>query len=284
MSTTSSKNNKTHEEIKAFWTQENRDAAIPKPFPEPPELGEVSFPTPKSPIITPPNTSIKDINRDQEVKVGLAIPVNSPKKYPWSCNGKLFFTWKGQKYVGSASSILNEVLLTAGHNIYDEGEWSDDFYYHPAYPDYHKRWSWTRAAIFTAWKNTSNFAYDYAMILTNTSMAEVGSIGCARDINPKGRTWTAIGYPSKYPYPDPGNQMYKTTGNYVSGSSIITMENNDMTKGSSGGAWLTQIGSENYVNGVQSTRGGAASYANSPYIDNDDYLNLLKCVETDLCE
>jgi len=259
MSTTSSKNNKTHAEIEAFWTQENRDAAIPKPLPEAPtELGNIPLPNiPQNPIGTPPNTSINDINRDIEIKAGLAIPVASPKTYPWSCNGKLFFTWKGTKYVGSAGSILNEVLLTAAHNIYDEDEWSDDFYYYPAYPEYGKRWSWSRVAIFTAWKDHQDFAYDYAMILTNTSMKEVGSLGCLRDLPAKGRTWTAIGYPAEPPYA--GNTM------------------------SSGGNWVTKVGGKDFVNGVQSTRGGAPSYANSPYIKNEDYLKLLTCVSTDTC-
>ena len=283
MSTTSSKNNKSHAEIEAFWTQENRDAAKPKPLPElPAGFDDISLPKePKNPIGTPPNASINDINKDIEIITGLAIPVKSPQASPWSCNGKLFFTWKGKKWVGSAGSILNEVLLTAAHNIYDEGEWADNFYYHPAYPEYGKRWSWTRVAIFNAWKDHRKFAYDYAMILTNTSMADVGSLGCVRNISPKGRTWTAIGYPAKTPYP--GNKMYRTTGDYVTGTSIITMNNNDMTKGSSGGNWVIKIGGNSYVNGVQSTRGGADSYANSPYIDNDDYIKLLNCVSADVC-
>ncbi len=284
MSKTSSKNNKDFKEIQAYWTKERRDKAIPKPLPKLPDDGEIAeqSTTTRRPTFTPPDTSIKDENDDQSLNGKLAKPVNSPENLPWRCNGKLFFTWKGDDYVGSAGAILLEVLLTAGHNVFDEGEWSDNFYYYPAYPDYGKSWGWKRASVFTAWQYDANYAYDYAMILTDTSMKDIGSIGCVRDLAPKDRTWTAIGYPSRMPYP--GDQMYKTTGNYIAGDSIITMDNNDMTKGSSGGVWLTDFEGVMCVNGIQSTRGGVPEYANSPYIANNDYEKLLKCVTMDECK
>lgn len=284
MSTKSKENKKELEEIQDYWTKERRDRAIPKPMPELPDEGESRKKLiPEIPIITPPNISIENIeNLSVELAAGSAIPVSTPATWPWSCNGKLYFTWKGKDYVGSAGSIFLEILLTAGHNVYDEGEWSDKFLYFLGYPVYGKSWGWTRAAVFTAWQKKSDFSHDYAMILTSSTMKEVGSMGSVRGISPNGRTWTAIGYPAAPPYS--GGTMYKTTGDYVSGSSIITMNNNDMTQGSSGGNWLTNYNGENYVNGVQSTRGGAATYANSPYLNNADFITLLNCAVSGNCK
>ncbi len=280
MSKTSCITNKKLEEVESYWTKERRDSATPKPLPDHPggDLPESMWPL--SPIITPPNTSIEDEDMDERIDLRLADPVISPTLMPWKCNGKLFFTWKKKDYVGSAGAIFLEVLLTAGHNIFDEGEWSDNFYFYPSYPVGGKSFSWDRAAVFTAWQKRADFAFDYAMLLMNKKMDS--SIGCVRDLPRKGRTWTAIGYPSEPPYP--GNQMYKTVGDYVSGDSVITMSNNDMTKGSSGGSWLTTLKGKECVGGVQSTRGGAPSYANSPYIVGKDYDALLKCVKYGKCD
>jgi len=284
MSTISKENKNDSKVVQNYWTKERRDKAIPKPMPDFSDKdvhSEVQIP--RRPFISPPNMSIEDKeNINVELDAGLAIPVNDPTTYPWSCNGKLFFTWKGKDYVGSAGSVFLEILLTAGHNVYDEGEWSDKFLYYPAYPDYGKFWGWTRAAIFTDWKNSTNYSHDYAMILTDSSMKEVGSMASIRNIPPKGRSWTAIGYPAEAPYS--GEKMYKTTGDYVNGNIIITMNNNDMTKGSSGGNWLITIEDKEYVNGVQSTINRSASLANSPYLDNTDFNNLLNCAKTGDCK
>jgi len=287
MSKTVGKNNdKTPEDIQEYWTKERRDKAKPKPLPEVPDQEtDGDRPSPKKPIITPPHTSKNHKNRDLEVSEGLAILVADPASFPWRCNGKLYFTWKGEDWVGSAGSILLEVLLTAGHNKYDEGEWSDDFMYWPGYPEYDKEpksFGWSRVSIFTAWMEDRNFAFDYAMIHTDEPLTGIGSMGVIRNLSPEGKTWTAIGYPAEPPYG--GEQMYKTTGKYVSGTSIITMDNNDMTRGSSGGNWWYKLGKDQtYINGVQSHRGAETSYAKSPYIDDEDYSLLLSCVAFDTC-
>lgn len=276
-----------HTEIHDAWTMERRKQAIPKPLPEvPAALPEGSGQKPwvdQTPVATQANITAKDrLKAENFTRVELAVPVDTPTESPYRCNGKLFFSWKGKDYVGSAGSIYLDVLLTAAHNVYDEGEWSDEFIYYPAYPDCDKSWSWSRAAIFTAWKNNTDYAYDYAMIQTNNPMENVGSMSCILNLSPVDRTWVAYGYPAVSPYP--GNQMYQTAGNYVAGGSIITMDNNDMTQGSSGGNWITQHQGRSYVNGVQSTRGAKATYANSPYLGRIDFDALVNCVTTGNCE
>lgn len=288
MSNTSSKEqDKSHEELNEYWTEERRAKAKPKPMPviSQENTGKVGQDREQgNAVITPPNTSIKSItslNPDESADI-LAQPVSTPATWPYSCNGKLFFSWNGSDYVGSAGSIYLEVLLTAGHNLYDQGQWSTNFLYYPGYPVYGKSWSWARAAIFTAWQG-GNYAYDYAMILTSSSMQEVGSMATVRGVSPVGLTWSAYGYPAAAPYP--GNQMYVATGSYVSGTDQITMNNNDMTQGSSGGNWWTNHEGQNYVNGVQSHRlNSQPTYAVSPYLNNNDFLTLLQCVATGQCQ
>lgn len=299
MSNTSSREqDKSTEELQEYWTEERRSNAKPKPMPVISEekTGEDDDDQDQgSPVVTPPNTSIVNIAglypSDAPGRLALkgkgfgpnvlAQPVTTPASWPYSCNGKLFFSWNGGDYVGSAGSIFLEVLLTAGHNIYDEGQWSTNFLYYPGYPVYGKSWGWTRAAVFTAWQS-GNFDYDYAMILTSSSMAEVGSIGAITSVPPTGLTWSAYGYPSAAPYP--GNQMYVATGSYVSGTSQITMNNNDMTQGSSGGVWLTNYNGQYGVNGVQSHRlNSQPTYAISPYLNTNDFQTLLQCAATGQC-
>ena len=292
MKTTVSKNNTNDNKIQEYWTKERRDNAEALELPYLPDYGQhESYPDTSTPIKTtviPPNSSIHDLKKGLEYSTHAAIPVSDPTKHPWVSNGKLFFTHKGKDYTGSAGSIFNEILLTAGHNIFDEGEWSDNFMYYPAYPNISKGWSWSRAAIFTSWKNNQNFAFDYGMILLDQPLPkEIGSLGCLLDLSPEGRTWTALGYPGA---PYSGNQMYKTTGRYVHGKSIITMDNNDMTKGSSGGSWLIQTSDGPYINGVQSTRGknklgvDVANYAASPFLSARPFHKLLDCVGKNICE
>ncbi|WP_025743194.1 trypsin-like serine peptidase [Aquimarina pacifica] len=264
-------------EIEEYWTKERREKAIPKPSPTlPDDFKEPDFDTSKITTIIEANTSITDNDIYKAIDVPIAVPVEYPQNYPNRCNGKLYFTWKGENYVGSAGSVFLEVLLTAAHNIYDEGEWSDNFLYFPGYPEYtgvQVSWGWSKVAIFDEWKDNTNFAYDYAMIRTDSPMTSIGTMPTILNLPPQNRTWTAIGYPAISPYS--GEQMYKTTGSYVSGSTIITMNNNDMTQGSSGGNWITTVSSVNYVNGVQSTRGSQPSYANSPYLNQEEYDALL---------
>lgn len=293
MSTTSQESDKDQKELLEYWTEERRAKAEPKPMPTPPpdqedeayNEGEAYDDEGEEPVTTPPNVSVHDMLETGGLErpgTMLAKPVKTPARWPYSCNGKLFFKWKGKDYVGSAGSIFLEILLTAAHNIYDEGEWSSNFLYYPGYPVYGKSWGWKRAAIFTAWRDHTNFAYDYAMILTNSSMREVGSMGSIQNLSPRGRTWTAFAYPAKAPYP--GNQMYETTGSYISGSSVITMNNNDMTKGSSGGNWLTNHRGNNYVNTVQSHRPpNQPTVARAPYVNRTDFVNLLRCAATGNC-
>ncbi len=113
-------------------------------------------------------------------------------------------------------------------------------------------------------------------------MQEVGSMGSITGLSPTGLTWSAYGYPAAPPYP--GNQMYVATGSYVSGTSQITMNNNDMTQGSSGGNWLTNYSGQNCVNGVQSHRNSSQpTYAVSPYLNTNDFQTLLQCAATGQC-
>lgn len=269
-------------QLQEYWTPERRENATPKPMPvrqeelrreEPTATGEPSFQHPHRP-------EGEEDKRESAAAAGCpATKVTSTTTWPNCCNGKLFFDWKGQSYVGSAGSITLEVILTAGHCVYDEGEWSTNFLYYPAYPDLGRSWSWKRAAVFKAWQTSNNYAYDYAMLLTSSSMAAVGSWGWVYNLAPS--AWKAFGYPGNSPYP--GNQMYQTSGAYVGGSPVMGMNNNDMHSGSSGGNWIaTYQGQQLYANGVNSHHTGTACVEYSPYFD-ESFANLLKCVTTGVC-
>lgn len=282
--TISRQSSDAYEEAAAHWTEKRMAAAKPKPLPElsaedlraQSEEGR----EPREAAVTPPDTSL-GLFVEQDAM--LAAPVAHPAAAPYRCNGKLFFKWRGEDYVGSAGSIFNEVILTAGHNVCDEGEWSSHFLFWPGYPVINKSWGWTRASVFRKWKEDANLAYDYAMIMVDRSMEEIGAMGTVRDLSPVDRAWTAYGYPSEDPYP--GDQMYEATGSYVSGAGVIKMNNNDMTRGASGGNWVTNYGGEYLVNGVNSHRGaGEHTMMRSPFLRDVDFQKLLDCVSRDDCQ
>ena len=278
---------RSHEELQEYWTEERRASAKPKPMPSLDEA--VLRPTPTGRILAvPPNMPLDQIKHPegeyQQDKTAAstcpATAVTNTTTWPNTCNGKLFFNWKGSAWVGSAGSILLEVLLTAGHNVYDEGEWSTDFLYYPAYPNWGKSWGWSRAAVFTAWQNNTDYKYDYAMILTSSSMAEVGSWGYVYNLAPS--SWKAFGYPGNSPYS--GDQMYQTTGTYAGGGNPMGMNNNDMQSGSSGGNWIaTYQGQQVYANGVNSYHTSTPCVEYSPYFDSS-FAVLLQCVTTGNCQ
>lgn len=285
MKTLITKNKKSHQETLEYWTEERKASAKRKPHRIiPPNKSNSAGAQPKGKVrVGQHNVSVFDnieLLKDVDSTDFLAKPVARPGKWPNSCNGKLYFTWKGQDYVGSAGSIYLEVLLTAAHNIYDEGAWSTNILYDAGHQERGKVWSYTSAVISGEWMNNENYAYDYSMILTDSSMKSVGSIAPITNYSPIGKNWIAYGFPADNPYP--GDKMYKTRGkcvSYVDG--IIGMDHNDMTKGSSGGNWKTKYGGggQFYVNSVNSHGvQGEPSTMYGPYLDTWSFYLMLNAL------
>lgn len=279
-----------------YWSEERRAVAKPVPMPKP-------VPVPKS------------VSRERSAGVGEAPPtgemghtqhsggvhkkgvrlegpwtshpgqaVADPLGYPYRTVGKLFFTRNGSDLVGSAALISPNILLTAGHCVY-EGGWSTDLEFYPSYgkravtdPAYRFRGSC--AACWPEWANGSDYAYDYGMIWIDAAPGnEIGWLGTLWNAPLGGRTWEAVGYPILPSPPFNGNTMVSVVGQSAfvppPFNNVIALGSDDMEEGSSGGPWITTWDekSPTHVNGLQSYHEQDDSVEYGPYFTQD--LNFL---------
>jgi V8-like Glu-specific endopeptidase len=272
-------------DVKEYWTPERRAKAKPvTPLPsiELEEVKEVKiskelkkakpvFNHGARPTLTP------RINPKFKKR---AIQVFDPTQGPYIACGKLYFTRGGENWMGSASAIRERLLLTAGHCIYDDGEWSDNFAFFPAYPvlmdengDNLSFASWCGwAAVFDAWQYNGDRAYDFGMIKLDIDQTPyIGYLGWMYGYSPY-QSWKALGYPAS-PSPYDGEEMYEADGAYVGGDldyGHMRMWPNNMHAGSSGGPWIATLdGIQVYANGVNSHHdsGPYDQSECSPYFD-----------------
>jgi hypothetical protein len=242
------------------------------------------------------------------------VPVGSYQKYPWTVNGKVFFTNDGLNYVCSATVVpsvhgsTNEnELWTAGHCVANtesnDGHVDSSFEFVPAYngnkvgaaQDPLGVYTWSGAwETTTAWLNNRDLSEDEAALLMNPNangqiLGNVtGWAGFAWNQSTD-QQFVAFGYPAASPYSgkfqvtDLGASAVLDTGIGGAGSAPIGI-GNPMTGGSSGGGWMidwSQTGT-GYVNGhndYKYTSQPLAMY--SPY--QDTLSNVVRCFGASSC-
>lgn len=206
--------------------------------------------------------------------------------YPWITCGKVFFKQYDTPYVGSASSVGNSAIWTAGHIVHagdnrEEG-WSTDMIFVPAYSNGQApfgRWSVSFMRTTTAWYQEGNpgglwgdIAGAVLYPLDGQTISErVGALGFAWNL---GRFvhWHALGYPASSPFD--GETMHDTQASYAYDGSVPgdvppVAIGCDMTGGCSGGPWIYKLLDENALNGNNSYRiSDRPDEMNSPYFDD----------------
>ncbi|NQZ06033.1 MAG: hypothetical protein HRT35_02635 [Algicola sp.] len=210
------------------------------------------------------------------------------ENFPFSTGGRLAYidsngvdSYCSAQFVGSS-----RVIMTAAHCMQDRvtGMFYRNFNFRRAYNNGGgQSVGLICGAVYSDWKTGSedkdNWKRDYGFFYTS-SESEGGWLGLKKNENYS--NWTAIGYPvaygtSQYTPKDKEpnltvNDMFKMhnsavvrTGRYmirVDGGlvdkthGIVTMNNNPMRSGSSGGAWIADLtdyqGSGNYAIGLNS--------------------------------
>ncbi len=225
---------------------------------------------------------------------------DSYQVFPYSTIGVLFFSQRGSDYRCSAAVVGENALWTAGHCVHDgSGEpagWSDDVVFVPAYKDGSEpygRWEYFDLVTRVAWYDTGDLRFDIGGVILNPNGAQqsvqvvVGSLGFAYNLNSK-QHWFNIAYPSESPFN--GKTMQICAGSFARYAAHISHPTPvgmgcDMTKGSSGGAWIINFssssGNANYVNGSNSFRyTGEGEEIYSPYF-GDAAKDLLDFISTD---
>lgn len=207
------------------------------------------------------------------------------KLYPWSTVGKVFFTQNGRNYVASASSIGKKAIWTAGHVVHAGDNkttgWSTNMIFVPAYRDGNApfgKWSAVSLSTRTLWYQKGNpdgLTEDMGGAVLDTLNGKmisqvVGWLGFAWNY-PRFQHWDSLGYPAAAPFN--GERMHDCEASYayngtVSGIPPVAI-GCDLTGGCSGGPWVIQFQTSNYVNGHNSyRRSDRPLEMNSPYFDD----------------
>ncbi len=217
-------------------------------------------------------------------------PYYTPKAYT---QGKVFFSEPDGNYVCSGTIVNSEgkdTVWTAGHCVHSGsgGSWNTNWTFVPAYDDDllnpRPYGTWSASALWsrTAWTNSSDFSQDMGVAIMNTNFGGwhivdyFGGQGLTVNRGKSGVLEYAFGYPAEWPF-DGGNLMgcVGTTSPewdawlFWSQTDKISC---DMTRGSSGGAWLTDFdGNWGRLNGVNSRidKIVGPTIMLSPYFDDD---------------
>jgi V8-like Glu-specific endopeptidase len=211
------------------------------------------------------------------------------KKYPDSAIGKLFFTQKGVDYVCSASAIGPNEIWTAGHCVNagdgSSSAWSTNVVFVPAYKNGSQpfgQFSCNSLSTWSIWASSHDFHYDLGSAhCTNNSSGQnfasrTGYLGFAWN-QAYEQHFDDFGYPAASPFDGKTMQTCQSSFGHldtlIGGSGPTPFAIGcDMTGGSSGGPFVWQYGSGNYVNGHNDYKYTSPSQPlemNSPYFGNE---------------
>lgn len=194
------------------------------------------------------NPDIPDQTPSEATSPSLIAPgelekIAEPRLAPpyWSAGRLVFRTDEGKLGRCTAQYIENlNVILTAAHCVlsHKTGRWYTDFSFQRALAGNKSPQivGWRCVSIYDAYHSDGvNYAYDYAFILASADDKQ-RPLEMATG-TPASAPLTAIGYPRDL---DGGLFMYKIDGSWTRNvGGIVTMSDNSLTKGSSGGAWFT---------------------------------------------
>ena len=186
------------------------------------------------------------------------------KVWPYTTIGKLYFTQNGGNYVCSASAIGPHSIWTAGHCSSDgAGHFSTNVIFVPAYRDGTKPYGQfvcNSLVTSSAWHFSGDLRYDYAKANCGLNAkgqnfaATTGWLGFAWNWG-YGFHYDDFGFPQAAPFN--GARMQRCESSFGHADTRMAAPQPqaigcDMTGGSSGGPWIWQFGTGNYVNGENS--------------------------------
>lgn len=167
--------------------------------------------------------------------VGVATPADVNVS-PFDAYARLTFfkapqdpRWCTAEFVGNS----RDVLLTAGHCVYDENTWHNGWRAYSKFSAgaYAQQYNWDCVAVYSGWARRGFWA-DYAFIkVSGNAQTALGLRGAALPSALK-----SVGYPGNY---FSGQQLVQVDGTLGTASGgIVQMQSNPFGGGSSGGAWL----------------------------------------------
>jgi V8-like Glu-specific endopeptidase len=283
-----------------YWSTEKMAGAIPRQMTEDAPISTGATPEPTGYNYSYPFTRYN-------------VPTQlywSPRVYPYTTVGKLFFTLSGVNYVCSASVSRPHLLITARHCIFNYvdpsgGTFATNVVFYPGYNGGSNSalgGAWAARVLYTWVSNAPNYRYDIGFIqlynqkrtaCSGTSANQsidmlTGYLGWSYGGDYSQVAWSEFGYPAASPFT--GNVMvvsHSSTGALNTFGQTDTIEvGNDETGGTSGGPWIKGLGTSNYVNGVNSFRWTSPDHSqaiNSPAFQQYNFYNLLTGAQAIAC-
>lgn len=260
----------SEQSLTEYWTPQRKANAQPR------QVG------PQRPTPVSEETALRRRQRQELLNTGPTTSrVQFPNVAPFAAVGKLFFHWKGKDYVGSAWIINTPTrgIITAGHNVFDQGEWSTKVLFELQYANGHyaAEWAGKQSVALKGWTQDTNYAYDMAVVIPKTVIGtDVPSLGYVVDATAE--NFLAVGYPTP-PIPNyafDGRYMWMSAGSFIAENQGIISAYNNLTQGSSGGPWCAKARDVWVANGIQSHRFDNPDLAYSPLFSSRTFVPLLQ--------
>lgn len=249
----SSGGTQTASEIEAYWTEERMRNAQPMPLPLLP--GKPEPETGTHPFVYTSYQLHPDVTKLYKLP-------------PFRSVGKLFFTkLVGGNFVCSASVVNapnRDLVWTAGHCVNDPGVgFHTNFLFVPA--RHHgnnpfQTWTPRNAWTLVGWSQNGLLEYDMGALVMNpggpgggNDVQALGGLNFIANVNRR-QHFHAIGYPAAPPFD--GEHHHRCASSWAaddqpSGNPANPMTIGigcDMTGGSSGGPWVVNYGTDNFIN------------------------------------
>lgn len=242
--------------VNEYWTEERMARAQPVSL----TTGPRFRPSPLNPKLDRPLAANPDDTRV------LAVASDTRKvpdtgRDPYASVGKLFMTFGGEDAWGTAWLAEQNVVVTAGHCVYDHRRaqpWADKLIFvarfggMPAAP----KCSASVVHLLRGWHERQPDKYNYDLAAVTLTARAGQALGWVDDLAAQDVMIESIGYPHGWlsPVHDfDGSRMWACRGNFLGGQKTAVMVNN-MTEGCSGGPWLVQRDGRAVVAGINSYR------------------------------
>lgn len=177
-----------------------------------------------------------------------------PTQHPYRIHGKIYFRVGADQYSCSGTVVESKnrnVIFTAGHCVFDQTTktWVQDLVFLPGYKDQTAPlgvYNGTEMVTTNGWIQSSDQRYDVAAVaLDRKVQADLGARKIYFGADPRGRSYTILGYPSRPEALYDGERLIRCDSAFVGVDDSmqepqpIGASPCDMMQGSSGGGWIT---------------------------------------------
>ena len=127
------------------------------------------------------------------------VPESALGTTPYKETGKVFFVRLGRKFVCSGASLINNVVITAGHCMVYYGDWHKDWIFVPRYRDGKSplgKWSAIKGFVHDRWRGRNEAGRDVAFaVVAKQNGKSISQVTGALGFSVQRAGVNAIGYP-----------------------------------------------------------------------------------------